>query len=296
MSAAINTTVSLGTPVTAPCLIPVKHKSSPSCIGVPFMVNGDWRKVTALSFGTPHGAVIVDDLDAGDVGRAALSLVSHCLFPKGASIVFIQMLGRETLKARLWQQDGREMDFTPEAACVAGTAAMMLQKILSRRANVLMGGHMFLVEWDRGTSGVSLTGPARLLKNHGSREPGGMNRSTQPEPGHRAEFYSRDREADDPAQPVPVDDKLISYLEDLSCLAISEDEKPRLKAELSKILSGMASLNGLDTENSPERSHPFDNVNAFREDKTVKSFERELILQNAPKHSDEIFIAPRTVE
>lgn len=77
---------------------------------------------------------------------------------------------------------------------------------------------------------------------------------------------------------------------------LSENERVRLKSDLSKILSGMVRLDELNTENVPERSHPFDNVNAFREDETKDSLERDLILRNAPECTDEMFIAPKTVE
>ena len=94
---------------------------------------------------------------------------------------------------------------------------------------------------------------------------------------------------------MKIDDKLISYLEDLSCLILSEDEKTRLAGDLEEILSGMARLSELDTEGVLERSHPFDRVNAFRDDEVQVSFDRELILKNAPVRSDEMFIAPKTV-
>ncbi|MCL2053986.1 MAG: Asp-tRNA(Asn)/Glu-tRNA(Gln) amidotransferase subunit GatC [Oscillospiraceae bacterium] len=93
-----------------------------------------------------------------------------------------------------------------------------------------------------------------------------------------------------------LDAGLISYLEDLSHLLLSEDEKARLTESLEKILNGMAKLGALELENIPERSHPFDNVNAFREDIVKHSFDRELILKNAPVKTDEMFIAPKTVE
>ena len=95
---------------------------------------------------------------------------------------------------------------------------------------------------------------------------------------------------------MQIDDELIDYLEELSHLTLSEEEKLRLSGDLKEILSGMARLNELDTEGIPERSHPFDNVNAFRDDEAVESFPRELILINAPFRNDEMFIAPKTVE
>ena len=89
-----------------------------------------------------------------------------------------------------------------------------------------------------------------------------------------------------------IDENLISYLEDLSCLTLSDEEKLRLSGDLEKILNGMVRLGEQNTENVPERSHPFDNVNAFRNDKIQTSFDRTLILKNAPARNDLMFIAP----
>ncbi len=95
---------------------------------------------------------------------------------------------------------------------------------------------------------------------------------------------------------MKIDDQLITHLEDLSCLSLAAEEKLRLKDDLNKILSGMARLNELNTEKVPERSHPFDAVNAFRKDELRVSLGRARLLENAPEHSDEMFIAPLTVE
>ena len=95
---------------------------------------------------------------------------------------------------------------------------------------------------------------------------------------------------------MQIDSKLIAYLEDLSCLALSDAEKTRLSGDLREILDYMARLGGLNTADVPERSHPFDNVNAFRDDEARPSFERELILKNAPFKNDEFMLAPKTVE
>jgi aspartyl/glutamyl-tRNA(Asn/Gln) amidotransferase C subunit len=95
---------------------------------------------------------------------------------------------------------------------------------------------------------------------------------------------------------MQIDDKLISYLEDLSCLTLSDGEKSRLKGDLQEILAYMARLGELNTEGVTERSHPFDNVNVFRDDEIRASFERGQILKNAAVKNDEMFIAPKTVE
>ena len=95
---------------------------------------------------------------------------------------------------------------------------------------------------------------------------------------------------------MQVDDKLIAYLEELSCLVLSDDEKKRIAVDLEKVLNAMERLGELNTVGVVERSHPFDNVNAFREDEVKASFDRELILKNAPERNNEMIIAPKTVE
>ena len=93
-----------------------------------------------------------------------------------------------------------------------------------------------------------------------------------------------------------IDEALISYLEELSCLTLAAGEKQRLAKDLEDILGGMARLGELDTTGVPARSHPFDHVNAFREDAVAPSFDRDLILRNAPVSGGGMFIAPKTVE
>ena len=149
-------TVMMGKPITAPCLIPVLHSATPCCVAEPFMVSGTPCKVTALSFGTPYGAVMADDAGSVDVPSLGAALGTHALFPEGASIVFIQALDGGRIKARLWLRGEGEADFDPEAACVAGTAAMMLRQVLTNEVQVMMGGRSAFVKWDRET-GVSVS-------------------------------------------------------------------------------------------------------------------------------------------
>ena len=95
---------------------------------------------------------------------------------------------------------------------------------------------------------------------------------------------------------IKIDDNLIKYLEDLSNLTLTKEEKSTVKRDLKTILSNISKLGRLDTEGIPERSHPFDNVNAFREDEIIPHLDRDLILKNAPFKNEEMIIAPKTVD
>ncbi len=95
---------------------------------------------------------------------------------------------------------------------------------------------------------------------------------------------------------MTIDNKLIEYLEELSRLRLTEEEKEKAKADLSSIINYVDKLNELDTENTEAMSHPFDYTNNFRKDEAGSSFDRELILMNAPQKKNGCFRVPKTVE
>jgi len=95
---------------------------------------------------------------------------------------------------------------------------------------------------------------------------------------------------------MKIDESLINYLEELSYLVLSDEEKARIADELEKILGSMVRLNDLNTNNIDEHNTTFNLVNVFREDVEKPSLSRELILKNAPVKNDETFTVPKTFE
>ena len=92
-----------------------------------------------------------------------------------------------------------------------------------------------------------------------------------------------------------ADAGLISYLEELSALALSEEEKRRLTGDMDEILGYMARLSELDTQDISAYSIAACDVGALREDVIAPSLPREKLLQNAHKSANGMFAAPRTV-
>ena len=95
---------------------------------------------------------------------------------------------------------------------------------------------------------------------------------------------------------MKIDDELLSYLEDLSYLTLCDDEKSRISCDLQKIMNSIEKIKDINTDGASECITPFDKVNVFRDDEVQTSFDRELILKNAPCRNEEMFIAPKTVE
>ena len=89
---------------------------------------------------------------------------------------------------------------------------------------------------------------------------------------------------------------LISYLEKLGRIRLTEEEKERTRIDLSSILGYIDKLNELDTDSVEPLSHAFPITNVFREDIVTNSDRRDAILSNAPAQKDGSFKVPKTVE
>ena len=95
---------------------------------------------------------------------------------------------------------------------------------------------------------------------------------------------------------MKITDELIDYIGELSRLELSAEEKEGAKKDLTDILNYMDKLNELDTEGVKEMTHPFDEMNRFRNDEGINPDEREAMLQNAPAAKGDYFKVFKTVE
>lgn len=92
-----------------------------------------------------------------------------------------------------------------------------------------------------------------------------------------------------------IDRKIVEYVAELSRLKISEEEIDTMCNELSSILNYMDEINStIDTESVASSTEGLTNV--MREDVIVDSMNREELLRNAPEHTEETPIVPKTVE
>jgi aspartyl-tRNA(Asn)/glutamyl-tRNA(Gln) amidotransferase subunit C len=87
----------------------------------------------------------------------------------------------------------------------------------------------------------------------------------------------------------------ISHVADLARLQLSSEEVEVMTGQLGDILSYVAKLNELDTEEITPMTHAISIVNAFREDEVQPSLEREKTLSNGPRQDGESFVVPRII-
>ena len=81
---------------------------------------------------------------------------------------------------------------------------------------------------------------------------------------------------------MEITKKDIEHIATLSMLNLSEDEIEGYAKDMEEIISFVNKINELDTENLEESAFALDAYNVFRKDEVKESFDRELLLKNAP--------------
>ncbi len=88
----------------------------------------------------------------------------------------------------------------------------------------------------------------------------------------------------------------VEHVGRLARLALSEEERERMRAQLDAILTYIDKLNELDTSQVEPTSHVIPMTNVFREDKVRPSLSQDQALANAPDRQEALFRVPRILE
>ena len=142
-------TVDMGEPILAGREIPVDHDGPVS--DFPLEVGGRVERVTAVSMGNPHCVVFVADdhifgLDDEEFARLGRQFEHHSFFPRRVNTEFVQPLGRNQLKMRVWERGSGETLACGTGACAALVAAVLTGRAW-RKATVQLRGGDLQVEW-----------------------------------------------------------------------------------------------------------------------------------------------------
>lgn len=88
----------------------------------------------------------------------------------------------------------------------------------------------------------------------------------------------------------------IEKIAELARLNLRPEEKKKLAADISAILTYVKKLDSLDTKNIKPTSHVLDLENVFRPDETKPSSVRDEVLKHAPQSEGKFFKVPKVVE
>jgi aspartyl-tRNA(Asn)/glutamyl-tRNA(Gln) amidotransferase subunit C len=88
---------------------------------------------------------------------------------------------------------------------------------------------------------------------------------------------------------MPLSFEEVDHVATLARLGLGEDERERLRDQLSSILEHISALNQLDTEAIPPTAQVVELSNVMRDDDVRPSLPREAVLANAPRQRDGFF-------
>lgn len=153
--------VDMGEPILEAAKIPVVSDKE-KVINEPILVQGTEWKMTCVSMGNPHAVVFVADtknLAIKDIGPC---FENHKAFPNRTNTEFVQFISRKEINMRVWERGSGET-----WACGTGTCASVMACILNGYTDDivlvhLLGGDL-LIEYDRETNHIFMTGPATTV-------------------------------------------------------------------------------------------------------------------------------------
>lgn len=149
--------VNMGRPILESHRIPMTGPSR-QVINEPLTINSTQLHVTCVSMGNPHCVTFVDRLDDAIVLNFGPSIEKASVFPERINAEFVQILGRNHIKMRVWERGSGET-----LACGTGASASVVASILNgycdQNVKVSLLGGELEIEWD-GQGEVAMTGPA----------------------------------------------------------------------------------------------------------------------------------------
>lgn len=128
----------------------------------PIEVAGRRIEFGVLSMGNPHAVQLVDDVDTAPVESQGPLIESDAHFPRKVNAGFMQVIGRDRIRLRVYERGAGETLACGTGACAAVVSGIR-RGLLDARVDVEARGGLLTIEWQGGTSHVFMTGPAETV-------------------------------------------------------------------------------------------------------------------------------------
>lgn len=84
----------------------------------------------------------------------------------------------------------------------------------------------------------------------------------------------------------------IKHIADLSMLNLTDEEVEKYTTNMQEIVGFANKINELETDGVTESAFALDTYNVFRRDEVRESFDRDMLLKNAPSSNGEAYSLP----
>lgn len=153
--------VDMGAPSLAPDRIPVRLDGE-KIVGREVEIAGGRYAITCVSMGNPHCVAFGGNPDEIELEKLGPQFENAALFPDRTNTEFVQVLGENEIKMRVWERGSGETWACGTGACAA-TVASVLNGYAKRNEDVIvrLRGGTLVVRWTEDT--VYMTGTATLV-------------------------------------------------------------------------------------------------------------------------------------
>ena len=121
---AKNITADMCAPRLHPREIPVLLDGE-NVVSRPVKIGGKRYEITCVSMGNPHAVVFVPDTASLDLRKIGPLFENSPLFPDRVNAEFVEIIGRNRLKMRVWERGSGETQACGTGACAASVAAIL---------------------------------------------------------------------------------------------------------------------------------------------------------------------------
>lgn len=150
-------TVDMGVPVLEPSRIP--FAASERALTYMLDVDKIVIEINVLSLGNPHAVQIVADVDSAPVTTQGPLIEAHVRFPQRVNAGYMQIVGRDHIRLRVYERGAGETLACGSGACAAVVAGIM-RGLLDQRVRVTTRGGDLGISWAGAGRSVLMTGPA----------------------------------------------------------------------------------------------------------------------------------------
>ncbi len=152
--------VDMGIPVFDPPQIPFIAEA-PALIYEIELINQRLH-LSALSLGNPHAVLVVEDVDSAPVAELGPLIERHPRFPRRVNVGFMQILGSDAIRLRVYERGVGETLACGSGACAAAVSGQRLG-LLGQCVQVSLPGGSLWIEWQGPDQPVWMTGPAERV-------------------------------------------------------------------------------------------------------------------------------------
>lgn len=118
----------------------------------------------AVSMGNPHAVIEVDNIDEADVSGIGAALQARAdIFPESVNVGFVQIVGREEVRLRVYERGSGETQACGTGASAA-IAALRSANLVDEHVRVSLLGGDLMIRWSGDESEpLWMTGPAETV-------------------------------------------------------------------------------------------------------------------------------------